>query len=113
MINPCDTHPVISSGWCAGNGSADPTKVEGIQLIYAGPHCHAPSCVSMELYLANTGELLCGMRAAFGAGSGAPYDELGYATLPPCLWGRAEDGLLPPPLLPLDAVLLSIKLCLF
>jgi hypothetical protein len=87
MINPCDTHPVISSGWCAGNGSADPTKVEGIQLIYAGPHCHAPSCVSMELYLANTGELLCGMRAEYGTGGNELYDELGYAVLPPCVWG--------------------------
>ena len=51
-------HAPAQEPWCrgcfrrtvgAGIGSADPTKTEGIQLIYAGPHCHAPSCISMEL----------------------------------------------------------------
>ena len=27
MMNPCDSHPVKSAGWCSGNGTADPTKV--------------------------------------------------------------------------------------
>ena len=27
----------------------------GINLIYVGPHCHAPSCISMELYNADNG----------------------------------------------------------
>ena len=25
------------------------------------------------------------------------FDEPGYIAVPPCLWGRAEDGLAPPP----------------
>ena len=28
MMNPCDSHPAKSAGWCSGNGTADPTKVE-------------------------------------------------------------------------------------
>jgi len=27
----------------------------GINLIYAGGHCHAPSCISLNLYNADTG----------------------------------------------------------
>ena len=31
----------------------------GFELIYAAPHCHAPTCLSMELYDSDTGNLLC------------------------------------------------------
>jgi hypothetical protein len=113
MMNPCDTDAPgrggdAGGGWCTGIGTNDPRKYEGIQLIYAGPHCHAPSCISMELYNANTGELLCGMSAEFGK-STEVYDEFGYAVLPPCLWGSAADGLQEPITLPLETELLSIK----
>ena len=30
------------------------TNYTGIELIYAAGHCHAPSCISMELYHADT-----------------------------------------------------------
>ena len=43
MIHECDTR---KGNECSGNI----TNFDGINLIYAGGHCHAPSCISMELY---------------------------------------------------------------
>ena len=69
----------------------------GVELIYAGGHCHAPTCISMELWNNDTGELLCRNIATYG-GSGARtiaggrFDEAGYLALPPCLWGSAHEG---------------------
>jgi hypothetical protein len=101
LIEDCD------GPWCAGKGSTDNTKTEGIELIYAGPHCHAPSCLSMELYNADTGLLLCRVEPIFGE-TNEVYDEDGFLAMPPCLWGN-EEGLAPPELLSLDTTLLSIK----
>ena len=39
---------------------------QGIKLIYAGGHCHAPSCISMELFHADTGKLLCAHYPTYG-----------------------------------------------
>jgi len=102
-----ETCSTSEGGACTGLTSADPAETAGVELIYAGPHCHAPSCLSMELYHANTGKLLCHMDAQYGA-SDELYDEKGYVHLPPCLWGH-EDGLPKPLLLGLDDELLSIK----
>merc|ERR1719348_1759266 len=81
---------------------------QGINLIYAGGHCHAPSCISMELYNADTGSLLCSHYPTYGQ-THEVYDELGYLALPPCLWGEEKDGLMPPVFLPFNANLTSIK----
>ena len=59
MINQCDTRK--GSG-CSGNI----TGFDGVNLIYAGGHCHAPSCISMELYNADTGKLLCRHSPVYG-----------------------------------------------
>lgn len=59
MINQCDTRK--NSG-CSGNI----TGFDGVNLIYAGGHCHAPSCISMELYNADTGKLLCRHSPVYG-----------------------------------------------
>merc|ERR1711962_184643 len=83
-------------------------EYQGINLIYAGGHCHAPSCISMELYHADTGRLLCSHVPTYGK-SDQVFDELGYLALPPCLWGNKEDGLVPPVFLPFNANLTSIK----
>jgi len=81
----------------------------GIQLVYAGGHCHAPSCLSMELYNADTGTLICRQVPIYGQGNPSDkYDELGYIKIPPCLWGY-ENGLVPPTTLFLDTNLTSIK----
>ena len=59
MIQECDTR---SNPSCSGN-TAD---FDGINLIYAGGHCHAPSCISMELFNADTGKLLCKHDPVYG-----------------------------------------------
>jgi len=99
MLSNCDGE------WCTGKGS---DLADGIELIYAGPHCHAPSCLSMELYNADTGELLCRVEPRPGQSTDKVYDELGYLAIPPCLWGH-EDGLMKPVFLPSDTTLVSIK----
>ncbi len=65
-----------------------------MRLIYAGGHCHAPSCISMELYRNDTGELLCRQLPVYGTGTSDKWDQAGYLTLPPCLWGD-DAGLVP------------------
>jgi len=87
---------------CTGDG-------KGINLIYAGGHCHTPSCISLELYNFDTGELLCSQVPHVGTGGSDKFDELGYIAIPPCLWGSPDEGLVPPSLLSLDTHLLSIK----
>ena len=72
----------------------------GVELVYAGPHCHAPSCLGMELYNDDSGEVLCSMKPIYGTGDPEDkFDEKGYAALPPCLWGDGagddEDAVLP------------------
>ena len=52
MMNECDTR---KGNTCTGNS----TGFDGINLIYAGGHCHAPTCISMELFNADTGMMLC------------------------------------------------------
>jgi len=93
---------------CDSNDPDCDKKFTGIQLIYAGGHCHAPSCISLELYNADNGELLCIQTPIFGTGSSAKFDEKDYLAIPPCLWGN-QDGLVPPVYLSLDTNLLSVK----
>ena len=63
-------------------------------------HCHAPTCLAMEIWNNKTGQLLCRQEPVYG-GSGqitpAKFDEEGYILQPPCLWGD-EPGLEPMPL---------------
>ena len=80
-----------------------------IQLIYAGGHCHAPSCISIELYNMDTGQLLCRQLPVWGEGKQSQFDELSYLSgIPPCLWG-SDPGLEPPITLHWETNLLSIK----
>ena len=68
-------------------------------LIATHHHCHAPTCLAATLYFNDTGELICTQRALYGKGTSDKFDEKGYIALPPCLFGRAADGLQPPPLI--------------
>merc|ERR1712066_314026 len=70
---------------------------------YAGAHCHAPACKSMELWNDDTGELLCNVTAEYNG------DAECVLVLPPCLWGSAEEGLKPPPVLHLNSNLSCVK----
>lgn len=80
----------------------------GVQIIYANGHCHAPSCLSQELYNADTGELLCRQQPVYGQGLAPLFDEPGYAAIPPCLFG-SEAGLQAPITLTWDTNLLAVK----
>ena len=51
--------------WLGPNFHSHP-RAQGINLIYAGGHCHAPSCISMELFHADTGKLLCAHYPTYG-----------------------------------------------
>lgn len=108
MLHDCSTRQNL---WCTGKGSTNANVTEGVKLIYAGPHCHAPTCLSMELYNADAGQLLCKVEPTHGKGDHKKlYDEQGFIAIPPCLWGTDEsEGLPPPQLLSLDTTLVSIK----
>ena len=60
---------VQKGGGCTGNT----TGYDGVHLIYAGGHCHAPSCVSMELFNADTGKLLCRHDPVYGQSHEVSY----------------------------------------
>jgi len=52
-------------------------------------HCHAPTCLAMEIWNNETGELLCRQEPLYGQGTADKFDETGYILQPPCLWGDA------------------------
>jgi len=90
----------------AGTATADCThRLAGTQLIpeentylvALKSHCHSGTCISIQIYYNDTGELLCDQRSVFGQGKLSRFDEKGYINRPPCLWGDAKFGLEPPP----------------
>ena len=81
---------------------------KGFKLIYLAPHCHAPTCIDMELYNQDTGDLICHVNGDLGKGTEDKYDEEGYIKLNPCLFGE-DDGLLEPHLFKWDTNFTSIK----
>jgi len=83
------------------------------RMLYAGGHCHAPSCIDISLYRNDSGtpELICRQASKYGKGdvSHDRFDEAGYVVLPPCLWGDASEGLAPPSWLPPNTPMFSVK----
>ena len=75
---------------------------ENMHFVAAHYHCHAPTCLKMEIYNNNTGELLCSEEPYHGQGGdvvGADrFDEEGYIAQRICLWGNSSYGLEEPPL---------------
>jgi hypothetical protein len=62
---------------------------DNMHFVAAHFHCHAPTCLAMEIYNNNTGELLCREEAYHGKGSPEDkYDEEGYIAQRICLWGN-------------------------
>ena len=67
-------------------------------------HCHAPTCLRVDLYNNDTGELICRAEPVYGGTGGyvadvPAFDEAGYIGTPPCMWGSPNHGLKPPPLM--------------
>eukprot|EP00908_Phaeocystis_cordata_P010999 Transcript_21841.p1 GENE.Transcript_21841~~Transcript_21841.p1 ORF type:complete len:550 (+),score=198.38 Transcript_21841:123-1772(+) len=81
-----------------------------LHLAAVHMHCHAPTCIAMELWSNRTGELLCRQTPIYGGTGdrtvGDRFDEPGYILTPPCLWG-AEPALEPMPLV--SGVKLMVK----
>lgn len=72
-----------------------------LHIVAAHYHCHAPTCLAIEVWNNKTGELLCREEPHYGGGTnllpnGDRFDEAGYIDQPPCLWG--SPPLEPPPL---------------
>lgn len=87
--------------WCSPTNGTFP-QTPFIKLVHVSPHCHGPSCLSMQMINADTNETLCYTEPYYGVTDKA-MDELSYsAGIPPCIWGTADEGLLPPPLVSLD-----------
>lgn len=100
-IHKCDTPSNVWCGWGWERGS-------DVLLLRAGTHCHAPACLSEELYDAETGQLICRNVPLYGTGGLTPLNETGYALgIPPCFWG--PPPLLPPPRLRQNQTLYSMK----
>jgi hypothetical protein len=79
-------------------------------LVYAAAHCHAPACMALELWDDDRSELICRNEAKIGTNNSQHMNEEGFVVgIPPCVWGAAEDGLLPPPRIHLDSNLTTIK----
>ncbi len=100
---------------CAPSQGGKFPQSDAIDLLHVSGHCHAPSCISMELINADTGLTICLVEPIYGQGGGTHgnvddiHDEEGYVVgLPPCIWGAAE-GLGAPPRLSLDTNLTAIK----
>lgn len=64
------------------------------QLTYAAFHCHAPACISGELWNADTGELICRNTAQYGT-SLAAQDEKGYGKPPTAPTPHDHAGVCP------------------
>ena len=69
-------------------------------------HCHAPTCLRLDTFNNDTGELLCrvlpvyGGTAGYVADKGGTYDEPGYVANPPCVFeANSTHGLPEPPLM--------------
>merc|ERR1711957_42826 len=89
-------------------------KLSNVRLLYAGGHCHAPACLSIELYENSTGtpKILCRQLPKYGGGnvSHDKYDEAGYLALPPCLWSdKGGEGLEPSVFLGPNTPVFSVK----
>lgn len=105
MIRPCKDR---ADPWCAPSTPSFPQS-QKIAMVHASGHCHGPACISMELYNADTGELICYVKPILGTGDEA-MNEAGYVVgIPPCSWGSAEEGMAEPPVLDLNTNLMSVK----
>ena len=70
-------------------------KATGIGFLKINAHCHAPTCIEMTLWNADTDEIVCKQVGAYGGESmptinGTRFNEEGYIAVPPCVWGSDD-----------------------
>ena len=94
----------------AANSACDNQGDNGLLMAFFAAHCHTPACMSLELWNDDTGELICRNAPTYGNGNAAMNENSYVISIPPCLFGTKEEGLLPPPVLSLDSNLTTIKL---
>jgi len=100
--------PTAVAGW---SGIAWPEDGSGIQLLYAGGHCHV-GCISLDLINMNTGQVICHQEAVYApeGATGDAMDEPGYAlSIPPCVWGDEDDLQDPYVIMPTDKLQVVAK----
>ena len=70
-----------------------------LHFVAAHYHCHAPTCLSLEIWNNDTGKLLC-REVPYHGGEGlagpAKFDEPGYIAQRICLWGLHPPFEAPP-----------------
>lgn len=80
---------------------------KNMHFVASHYHCHAPTCLRMEIYNNRTGELICREDPYHGQGADVVgqsadkvdrFDEKGYIAQRICLWGNSTYGLEAPPL---------------
>lgn len=97
--------------WCSPVNVPNKTypQSDHVAFVHISPHCHGPACISMQMINADTNETICYTEPHYGKTDRA-VDEAGYAAgIPPCIWGTAEEGLPPPPVVSLDTNITVIK----
>lgn len=68
-------------------------------------HCHAPTCLRLDIFNNDTNEIICSVVPVYGgtngyvADKGQRFDEPGYIANPPCMFEVNSTHGLPPPLL--------------
>lgn len=84
-----------------GTWAPIPESGPDVYLVALHHHCHAPTCLRVDTYNNDTGELLCRTDPVYGGTNGfvsdrPEFDEPGYIATPSCMWGYGP-GLNPPP----------------
>lgn len=106
-----DMHPIRSR-----TGEPQIANASGVKFLSIHGHCHAPTCITFELFNADTGEKICSQRPMYGSGNASEdFQEDGYINIAPCVFGVKEDYLPTPPGgekgLPMSTRLYSKKVC--
>jgi len=76
-----------------------PSNFTIIRPLVMTPHCHGPSCIRQEIWNADTNQILCNMTASYGDGEEV-FNERGYISIQPCLFGHQPGLQFPFDLLP-------------
>jgi len=76
-----------------------PKGYKTITPIVMTPHCHAPDCMNVQMWDADTDTLICNITADYGDEKNGDtrglFNEANYVAIPPCLYGD-QPGLQTP-----------------